>query len=100
MLVKYEPWAIQDKEKQLWGVKILEGEFAGVALAFNDFDMKDLSDQLVLDYTVFQVPDGKTKEELECAEFESVLQKIIVDILEKAITYHENRNSDSPESGE
>ena len=24
MLVKYEPWAIQDKEKQLWGVKIIE----------------------------------------------------------------------------
>ena len=98
MLVNYEPWAVKDNSVELWGVKILEGEFAGVALSFNDFDMQE-NQQMMLDYTVFQVPEGKTKEEIECPAFDVVLHDIVLDILEKALE-HENRNRNSAESSE
>lgn len=98
MPVKYEPWAVRDNSTELWGVKILEGEFDGVALSFNDFDTKE-NNQMMLDYTVFQVPEGKTKEEIEGPAFDVVLHDIVLDILEKALE-HENRNRNSAESSE
>ena len=96
--VKYEPWAVRDNTTELWGVKILEGEFDGVALSFNDFDTKE-NNQMMLDYTVFQVPEGKTKEQIEGPAFDVVLHDIVLDILEKALE-HENRNRNSAESSE
>ena len=100
MLVKYEPWVINDKENALWGVKILEGEFVGTAIAFNDFDMKDASEQLVLDYTVFQAPEGKKAEDIEGPEFDKTLNLVVMDILEKALNDFEDRKRNSTESSE
>jgi hypothetical protein len=100
MLVKYEPWVIQDKEQEIWGVKILEGEFTGLSLSFNEFDMEDDTPDLALDYTIIQVPEGRTKEDIQGDAFDGVLKGIVIDILEKAIEYNENRNGDSAESGQ
>ena len=100
MLVKYEPWVIQDKEQEVWGVKILEGEFTGLSLSFNEFDMEDDTPDLALDYTIIQVPEGRTKEDIQGDVFDGVLKGIVIDILEKAIEYNENRNGDSAESGQ
>jgi hypothetical protein len=100
MPVKYEPWVIKDKDQEIWGVKILEGEFDGLSLSFNEFDMSEDTPDLALDYTIVQVPDGRTKENIQGEAFDLVLKGIVVDILEKAIEYHENRNGDSTESGQ
>jgi hypothetical protein len=100
MLVKYEPWVIQDKEQEVWGVKITEGEFDGLSLSFNEFDMENDTPDLALDYTVIQVPEGRTKENIQGDAFDKVLKGIVIDILEKAIEYNENRNGDSTESGQ
>jgi hypothetical protein len=100
MPVKYEPWAITDKDKELWGIRILEGEFGGLSMSFNDIDMSDKTPDLALDYTVIQFPDGKEQKDIESPAFDDVLKGIVLDILEKAIEYNENRNSNSPEFGE
>ena len=100
MPVKYEPWVIQDKEQEVWGVKIIEGEFDGLSLSFNEFDMENDTPDLALDYTVILVPEGRTKDDIHGDEFDLVLKGIVIDILEKAIEYNENRNGDSTESGQ
>jgi len=104
MLVQYEPWVYKgpfpegQKEKDLWGVKILEGTFAGTTLSFNNVDLKDGASDLELDYTVVYPPEGKDKEFCQGEEFDTTLQHIIVDILNKAVELYEDRNSNTSES--
>jgi hypothetical protein len=100
MPVKYEPWAITDKEQQHWGIRLLEGEFAGLTMSFNDVNMSEEKPDLALDYTVIQFPEGKEQKDIETPAFDEVLKGIVIDILEKAIEYNENRNGDSTESSQ
>lgn len=104
MLVPYEPWVYNgpfpegQEPKELWGVKILEGTFAGTTLSFNNVDLQDGDSNLELDYTVVYPPEGKDKDFCQGIEFESILQSIIVDILNKAVDLYENRNGNTSES--
>lgn len=96
MQVKYEPWKVNE-ETNIWGIRVLDSEFAGTMIAFNEFDSEDDSEQFKLDYTIIQAPEGKLVENLAGPEFESMLNFIVNDILKKAIDDYENRNSNSTE---
>lgn len=107
MLVQYEPWVFRGPfpeeipeadRKEMWGVKIVEGEFSGTTLSFNNIDIKEDSNNLQLDYTIIHTPEGQDKEYCSGPNFENALQHIIVDILNKAVETYENRKSNTPES--
>ena len=100
MLVKYEPWKMVKEDIEIWGVKILDGEYEGTALSINELETGENDDGLVLDYTVVKYPEGKEKDKDFGPEFDKVLNFIIEDILKKAMDEYENRNRNSAESSE
>jgi len=97
MQVKYEPWVLKTEDNEVWGVKILDGEFAGCAFAINELDEQDDTKELMLDYNVVQPPENKSVEEASGPNFNAVLNFIIQDILQKAINEHENRKGNPAE---
>jgi hypothetical protein len=101
MPVKYEPWSVRNGKQDLWGIKLLEGEFAGTTISINSVEMDDKSDDgtVALDFNFIQRPKGKTEEDLNSAEFNGVIADIINDILAKAINEFENRTGDSAKPG-
>ena len=100
MQVKYEPWIIRSEEKEVWGVKILDGKFENTSFSINELDQNDAKQSLELDYTVLSAPDGMTVESVNGEDFDEAINFIIRDILQKALDEYENRKSNSPESGE
>ena len=100
MQVKYEPWVIRSEEKEVWGVKILDGKFQNTSFSINELDQNDAKQSLELDYTVLSAPDGMTVESVNGEDFDETINFIIRDILQKALDEYENRKSNSPESGE
>ena len=75
MPVKYEPWAIKNEKGDLWGFKLLEGNYTGTIISINSVEMDDKSDDgtVALDFNFVQRPKGKTEEEL----FETKVKYII-----------------------
>ena len=100
MQVKYEPWVLKTEDNEVWGVKILEGEFAGCAFAINELDEKPGTSELLLDYNVVSPPDNKSIEEASGPNFDATLNFIIQDILQKAIDVYENREGNPTEPSE
>jgi ribosome-associated toxin RatA of RatAB toxin-antitoxin module len=100
MQVKYEPWVIRNDDKEVWGVKILDGKFENTTFSINELDQNDTNQSLELDYTVLSAPEGMVIEDVAGSEFDDVINFIIRDILQKAVNEYENRKSNSPESGE
>ena len=100
MQVKYEPWVLKTEDNEVWGVKILDGEFAGCAFAINELDEKEGSKELILDYNVVQPPENKSVEDASGPNFDAALNFIIQDILQKAIDEYENRKGNLTEPGE
>jgi len=100
MQVKYEPWVLKTEDNEVWGVKILDGEFAGCAFAINELDEQDNTKELMLDYNVVQPPENKSVEDASGPNFDAVLNFIIQDILQKAIDEYENRKGNLTEPGE
>ena len=100
MQVKYEPWVIRNDTGEVWGVKILDGEFAGTALSINELDEQEDSKELLLDYTVVQPPEGMKVEQVAGNNFDAILNFIISDILQKAVNEYENRKGNTSESSE
>lgn len=99
MQVKYEPWAIKKEDKEYWGVRILEGKFAEMTIAFNDISMSgEAEDSVTLDYDVIYsvIPT----DQIEGPEFNETMSFIIQDILVKAMNEFENRKSNSAESNQ
>lgn len=99
MQVKYEPWVLKTDDNEVWGVKILDGEFAGCAFAINELDEKPGSNELMLDYNVVSPPENKSIEYASGTNFDATLNFIIQDILQKAIDAYENRESNPTKSG-
>jgi hypothetical protein len=93
MLVKYEPWGYKNDIEDLWGVTILEGEYADTTLSFNNIDLSQDSHDMQLDYTVVKSPPNKEKSEIAGPEFEKILSSIMQDILEKAIKFYGESNT-------
>ena len=100
MQVKYEPWVLKTEDNEVWGVKILDGEFAGCAFAINELDEKEGSKELMLDYNVVSPPENKSIEDASGPNFDETLNFIIQDILQKAIDEYENRKGDPAEPSE
>ena len=100
MQVKYEPWVLKTEDNEVWGVKILDGEFAGCAFAINELDEKEGSKELILDYNVVSPPENKSVEDARGPNFDAALNFIIQDILQKAIDVYENREGNPTEPSE
>ena len=100
MQVKYEPWVVKTEDSEVWGVKILDGEFAGCAFAINELDEKEGSKELILDYNVVSPPENKSVEDASGPNFDAALNFIIQDILQKAIDVYENREGNPTEPSE
>ena len=100
MQVNYEPWSMKNEDLEVWGVRLLDGEFAGTAISINELDMaEDETGGLNLDYTIVKWPEGREGEKDLGPLFEEALTYVMTDILQKAVNEYENRNGDSAESG-
>ena len=103
MLVKYEPWTLNNEFIDAWGLQILEGKWAGVSLSINGIQDggsgEGNSNQLELDYTVLKTPPGMTTSDVSGEDFDSTLNLIFTDFLGKALNEFENRKSNSTEPG-
>jgi len=97
MQVNFEPWKVNE-DTNIWGVKILDGDFEGAMIAFNEFDSEDDSTNFKLDYTIVKEADGKTMSEMNGPAFDEMLNYVVNEILRRAIDEYENRNSNSTES--
>ena len=97
MQVNFEPWKVNE-DTNIWGVKILDGNFEGAMIAFNEFDSEDDSNNFKLDYTIVKEADGKTMSEMNGPAFDEMLNYVVNEILRRAIDEYENRNSNSTES--
>lgn len=97
----YEPWAVSKIGKEdLWGVKIIEGEYKGAIISINSLDfIDDNSGECALDFNFVQKPEGKTDEDLKSEDFNKTLTLIINDILEKAVNEYKDRDGDSITTG-
>ena len=67
MLVKYKPWSFIDAEQDvdMWGVELLEGDFAGTKISINSLKMEDDNPECAHDFTFIRKPEGKTEEQLQ-----------------------------------
>jgi len=98
MPVKYKPWSIENEKTDLWGVELLEGEFAGTTIAITSLSMENNDDgTIALDFTVFKQPEDK-EIDTQSDSFNETLNGVVNDILTKAINEFENRNSNSTKS--
>jgi len=98
MLVKYEPWSVQNEKLDQWGFKITEGKFDGTLISITSVQLEDNSNELKLDFGFVEKPAGVKDVEYDSKEFNSIMENIINDILLKAMDEYKNRNSDSAES--
>jgi hypothetical protein len=99
MPVKYKPWALKNENGDLWGVKLLESDFAGTIISIASFSMEDSNDgSVALDFTIIEKPPTKDENDMKSDKFNSILADVVNDMIEKAIDDYENRDSDSPES--
>jgi hypothetical protein len=100
MQVNYEPWSMKNEDLEVWGIRILDGEFAGTAISINELDVaEDELGGLNLDYTIVKWPEGREGEKELGPLFEQALTYVMTDVLQKAVNEYENRNGDSTESG-
>ena len=96
MLVKYEPWNIEDTT---WGIEIVEGEFKGTKISINDISMpKENGDEMLLDFNFIKIPEGKTDQDMNSDKFNITINFILNDILTKAIDEFQNRNRNTSKS--
>lgn len=101
MLVKYKPWAYKNENGDLWGVELLEGEFTGTTISIGSIEMEDSSDgTLALDFTIVKKAKDKNDEDYKSEQFNLIFERIVNNLIEKAIDEFENRDSDSTESSQ
>ena len=99
MLVKYEPWHHSDKA---WGIKIVEGKFVDTIISINNVELgPDERGLMTLDFAFINKTKGLQEEEFKSEEFNLVMEKVLNDIIEKAINlYDEDRDSNTTESSQ
>ena len=98
MQVKYEPWSIKKEDKDVWGIRILEGKFSELTIAINDINVnKDENNSVALDYDVVYslIPANELEND---PEFSETMSFVIQDVLVKAMNEYENRNNNPAES--
>jgi hypothetical protein len=102
MPVQYEPWGFKDEEQKidLWGFKLLDGDFAGTTISINNVEMEDNNQNAKLDFTFIRKPEGKTEEQLTSEEFNNIMAEVVNDILRKTINELENRDGNFTKSNQ
>jgi hypothetical protein len=102
MPVQYEPWGFKDEEQKvdLWGFKLLDGNFAGTTISINSVEMEDNNENVKLDFTFIRKPEGKTEEQLTSEEFNNIMAEVMNDILRKTINEFENRDGNFTKSNQ
>ena len=98
MLMKYEPWSVKNEKIDAWGIKFLSGNFADTVISFTTIDLKENSNDMVVDYHVINPPTDPLAN-LSSEEFKNELEEIINDILRKAMDeFNKDRDSYTTES--
>jgi hypothetical protein len=102
MPVQYEPWGFKDEEQKvdLWGFKLLDGNFAGTTISINSVEMENNNENVKLDFTFIRKPEGKTEEQLTSEEFNNIMAEVMNNILRKTINEFENRDGNFTESNQ
>lgn len=90
----YIPWFVDDK----WGFEIITGEFIGVVIEVEKFNIKeDDSGEVQLDYHIIKQPESMQLETDNPLLMETI-GVIFNDILKEAVeNYEHSRNVDSQE---
>jgi len=94
--VKYKPWALKNEKGDLWGVKLLESEFAGTIISITSLSLENADDNTcALDFTIIEKPPNKDENDMKSEKFNNILSGIVNDLLRNAIEEYENRDSNS-----
>lgn len=83
----YQPWFVGEDK---WGFEIISGEYLGVVLQIEKFDIVDDTNETTLDYHVINKPDLLSEEELKSEMFSQVIGTIINDILSEMIQVYKD----------
>lgn len=83
----YQPWFVGEDK---WGFEIISGDYLGVVLQIEKFDIVDDTNETTLDYHVINKPDLLSEEELKSEMFSQVIGTIINDILSEMIQVYKD----------
>ena len=94
----YKPWFGETEE---WGVEIIDGEFTGVVVKFNNLNISESEKGGVdVDLDIINQPESIEKIDTQNPLFNHTIEIIINDILKEAIEiYEQTRTDDTEESG-
>jgi len=96
MQVQYEPWHLNEKA---WGIKFTGGKFKDTIISIDTLDFEpDHEGMMTLDFHFINKTSGLPEREFNSIEFNSLMEKILNDILKRAIDeFDNNRESDTSE---
>lgn len=100
MLVKYEPFSVQNEKIDQWGFIIKEGKYIDTTISVTNIELEDNSNQLKLDFGFVEKTPGVDEDDFNSKELNTIIENIINDILLKAMDEFKNRDSDSAESNQ
>lgn len=97
MQVQYEPWHLNDKA---WGVKITGGKFKDTVISIDTVEMgNDADGMMTLQFHFINKTSGMPSREYDSIEFNSLMEKILNDIIQRAIDeYNQDRDDNISES--
>jgi len=78
----YKPWFVGEDN---WGFEIISGDFLGVVLQIENFDILDKSNEADMKYHIINKPELLSEEDLKSEMFYQVVSTIINDILSEMI---------------
>lgn len=78
----YKPWFVGEDN---WGFEIISGDFLGVVLQIENFDISDKSNEADVKYHIINKPELLSEEDLKSEMFYQVVTTIINDILSEMI---------------
>ena len=91
----YIPWFGETEE---WGVEIVDGEFAGVVVKFNNLNIsKSDKGGVDVDLDIIKQPEDRKEVDTENPLFNHTIELIINDILKEAIEIYEQTRTDNTE---
>lgn len=95
----YRPWFGEEKED--WGIEIIDGDYSGVVVKFNNLNLSESENGGVdVDLDIIKQPETIEKVDTQNPLFNHTIEIIINDILKEAIEiYEQTRTDDTEKSG-
>jgi|688.fasta_scaffold1054659_2 hypothetical protein len=97
MQAQYEPWHLNEKA---WGIKVTGGKFKDTVISIDTVEFEPDSDgMMTLDFHFINKTSGLPEREFNSIEFNSLMEKILNDIIKRAVDeFDQDRDDNLSES--